>query len=389
MYDFDTVVPRINCGSEKWDDAIKNGLPADITPLSVADMEFKSAPEIIEALHRTVDFGMWGYTYGDDSLRNAACEWMKKRHGWVDVNPSWIVNTPGVVPAIATAVKTFTKEGDGIIIQPPVYPPFANVVNNNGRKLLENPLIKSEKGYSIDFEDFEAKAADAKMFILCSPHNPIGRVWTREELLKIAEICLKNNIIVFCDEIHCDIIMPGHEFVPFGSLGEKYNNIWISGTSVSKTFSLAGLACSSIFIANTDLKKQFISTIKKDYSQFNSTFGRDAAIAAYTKAEPWLDELIKYINGNYNYIKKIINTNIPKAFIADLEGTYLTWIDLSCLGMDDDKLHEFLQKEALFYCNNGSAFGKQGSRFIRINLACPRCILEDAMNRLIAAISQL
>lgn len=385
MYDFDTLYPRVNRSSEKWNGAIKAGNPEENPPLTVADMEFRTAPQIVQAVTELAEFGLWGYTCADDNFTSAVAGWMQRRHGWSPA-PEWMVPTPGIVPALYSAVRCFTAPGDGVIIQTPVYSPFANAVKQNGRTLIENPLIHTPDGrYEMDFDDLRQKAPRAKMLILCSPHNPVGRVWTRQELETLGEICRQNNLLVVADEIHCDIIIHPHVHTSWGSLPEKYTKNSIIATSASKTFSLAGLSVSTVIVPDAGLREKFTGQLSTDCIFFNSAFGAVATIAAYNKAEGWLDELLEYIAGNYKAMCDFMQKNMPGLRVQDMQATYLAWVDCTALGLEPAALQNFLHTHAKLYVTPGGHFGTQGDKFVRINLACPRSVLMQAMERLLQA----
>lgn len=387
-YDFDTVYLRPHQGSSKWDGALRQGCPPDVVPLSVADMEFPSAPEIREALEETAKAGFWGYTYGTPELQAAIQGWMLRRHGW-RVETEWMVHTAGVVTAFYAAVRAFTEPGDRVLIQPPVYHPFFGAIRQNGREVLENPLLCEDGVYTMDLEDLERKLPQAKMMILCSPHNPVGRVWTREELLAVGELCRKNRVLLFVDEIHSDLILGPRKHTAFGTLPSELLENCIIGTAASKTFSLAGLGCSTIFLPNPRLREKYEEELGKSACHFNSTFGVAATRTAYEKCEPWLEELLEVLRGNYRYLKDFMARHFPRVTVSPLEGTYLAWVDFNSLGLSPEALEKFMQQEAKLYLNEGYVFGRQGAGFERINLACPRKVLEDSLNRLKAAAERL
>lgn len=384
MYDFETVHPRIGRGSEKWD-TVQQWDDELIVPLSVADMEFRTAPEIIEAVRGMADFGLWGYTHDEDRFRQSVKNWMQARHGW-EIETEWIATAPGVVPALYTAVRAFTSPGDQIIIQPPVYPPFFMAGEGNDRKIVENALIYEEGRYRMDFEDLESKAPHAKMLILCSPHNPVGRVWTKEELQRLAEICQRHDLLVLSDEIHCDIVLSGYRHVPYGTIEEALRGRCIVATSASKSFSLAGLSCSSIVIEDEAMRKAFKKRQYIDGTFFNSTFGWVATRAAYDHAAPWLDAMIEEVEKNHAILSEFFNNNLPACRVHPLEGTYLAWVDCHALGFSDSQLDCFLKNKAGLYCNPGISFGAGGAGHIRVNLACPASVLEAALKRLLKAL---
>ena len=336
-YDFESIIDRDPAvrGTGKWRimvDSKGQKPPKGIVPLSVADMEFRTAPEIIEAIKKEADFGIFGYHRITDSFRQAICDWMKRRHDW-EVQPEWIVPIDQVVPALYNAIHAYTNPGDGVIVQMPAYHHFINATKYCGRKVLENPLKIIDGRYYMDFEDLRAKAKDAKLLMLCSPHNPVGRVWTPEELIKLGEICLENNIIVVADEIHHDLIMKPFKHTAYANLGEQFAQNCIMCTSLSKTFNLAGLCYASIIIPNPELREKFTKQAKiQGYLHINR-FGVVAAEAAYRHGEAWLEELLDYIKENFEYFKSFMKQHFPKIKVYDMEGTYLAWFDCSSFGL--------------------------------------------------------
>ena len=383
-FEFDTIFPRRSCGAEKWDMArnSKGELPEGVVPMTVADMEFKSAPQVRDALRELADFGMWGYTAPTQACLDAVCAWFKNRHGW-SVQPEWLVQTVNVVAALGGAVRAFTKSGDRVIIQTPVYPPFYRTVTSNGRTLVENPLRRDGMDYRMDLDDLAEKAKGAAMLILCSPHNPVGRVWSREELEGVARICAENGVLVVSDEIHCDLIHNGHTHIPFASLSPETADRAIVCTSASKTFSFAGLACANIIIPNETLRQRFTRQKYLDGFGTDSIFGMRAMEAAYGGAGEWYEAMLGYVWDNYLYLKEYLSAHIPAAGLADLQGTYLAWADLSCLGLPGDKLMAFLTDEASLFLGDGRAYGPETCEgLVRINLACPRRALSEGLDRL-------
>lgn len=385
-YNFETAPARVNMEAIKWD--IMGPDPAEgVVPLSVADMELLSPPQIIEELKRTSEFGMWGYTHWGDRYVSALKHWMSTRHGW-DIQPDWIVQTNGVVQALYAAVRACTDPGDNVLLLTPVYHPFYQAVEENGRRVVESPLKLEDGRYQVDFDDFEAKAGQCKMFILCNPHNPVGRVWTQEELRRMGDICLKHNILVVSDEIHFDLIMPGHHHTCYATLGDAYAGNCILCTAASKTFSLAGLCVSNILVPNAGLKEKLEREVSLSGCNTFSIFGIRALEAGYTQCADWVDQLNEHVWGNYLYLKEFMAQNFPEVWIADLEGTYLAWLDCRGFGMDGPALGEFLRTEAQLYLNDGSMFGTAGDGFQRINLACGRKVLADALARLKSAMER-
>lgn len=388
-YNFDEIIDRTNTNSIKYDFKAERGMPDDVIPLWVADMDFRTAPPIIDALVESAKHAIFGYTEvkktGD--YFKAVHNWFKNRFKF-EINPQWLVKTPGVVFAISTAVKAFTATNDAVIIQTPVYPPFKSSIEVNGRRCITNPLVYIDGRYKIDFDDFERKIIEnnVKMFILCSPHNPVSRVWTFNELTRLGDICLKHEVFVISDEIHCDFVFGEHKHTVFGTINERFLYNSVICTAPSKTFNLAGLQPANIFIADNDLNRKFRKKIiESGYSQPN-TIGLVACQAAYEKGGEWLDELLIYLNNNYDYVKNFINENLPKVRIVELEGTYLIWLDLNEYGFSETELNHVIIEKAKLWVNNGVMFGEGGHGFIRINIACPLEILKKAFIQLAVAL---
>ncbi len=384
IYDFDTVYPRRGCGAIKWEFARNSEgvLPEGCVPMTVADMEFRSPPKVREALKELAEFGMWGYTMPTEGCKEAVCGWYRRRHGW-DIRPEWMVQTVNVVAALGGAVRAFTRPGDGVIIQTPVYNPFYRVVTGNGRTLIENPLIREGMDYRMDLDDLAEKAKGAKLLILCSPHNPVGRVWSREELEGLSRICRENGVMVVADEIHCDLIHTGHKHIPYGTLGDE--NCVIC-TSASKTFSFAGLGCANIIIPNEELRAKFAEQKGKDGFGTESIFGMKAMEVAYRECDDWFDAMVDYVRGNYQYLKGFLAEHLPGVGLADLQGTYLAWTDMSCFGLSHGELEKFLADEASLFLGNGLVYGESTcSCFMRFNLAVPRSVVTEGLDRLLAA----
>lgn len=384
MYDFTTLRPRRDMGAEKWLGLERSGCAdPNLAPLSVADMEFRTAPEITAALKEAADFGVYGYTIGDHRYRDAVCAWMDRRHGWL-IEPTWILQTFGVVHGINLAVHALTSPGDGVIIQPPVYHPFQAVIEATGRTVRPNPLVRLEGGrYEMDFDGLEAlvKEPATKLMLLCSPHNPVGRVWTREELSRVAKLCRDNGVVVYADEIHFDFIHAPHVHTVFASLDQDTARNCIVGTAASKSFNLAGLATANLIIPDPDLRERIRRQATGYTGEYNSYFGTVATRAAYESGEGWLDELLGVIWGNYKYCKAFLAEKFPSVVVSPLEGTYLLWADFRSLGLGAEELERFMLEQGLFL-SEGYHFGSQGAGFERINLACPRACLENAMERL-------
>ena len=391
-YNFTTINKRFHTGSGKWDELEKFGVNEnqDIIPFSVADMEFVTAPEIIEAIKHELDTSIMGYANPTDQYLEAVCEWFRRRHNW-SAKPEWILNTHGVVDAFFTAVKTFTNEGDGVLLTTPVYYPMYMAVRDTNRKLVASPMIYTGKSYEIDFDDFEAKASDdnTKLFILCSPHNPCGRVWTHDELVRISEICLKHHVLVVSDEIHCDLIMPGNKHTVYASLSDDAENNCIVCTAPSKTFNLAGLQTSNIFIPNEKLREKYLTALKlSNPNPKCNILGYRACEAAYRNCEEWLNQVINVIDNNRKIIVDFMAREFPKVKIIDLQGTYLLWLDFSELGLSYHELERINHEEAKLFFDEGYIFGKQGECFERWNLACPEKYIHEALSRMKEAYSK-
>jgi len=389
-YNFDKIIDRRGTNSLKYDFAVERGKPADILPLWVADMDFQTAPEIRDALAEAVRHGIYGYSESKDDYFKAVYNWYKDRFQW-KVKKEWLVKTPGIVFAISAAVRALTAEGDGVLIQKPVYYPFSHIILKNKRKLINNPLIYKDGAYHIDFEDFEAKIKNnqVKLFILCSPHNPVGRVWTEDELTKLGDICMKYQVKIITDEIHSDFIYPGHLHTVFTNIKEEYLDHTVVCTAPSKTFNLAGLQVSNLFIANKEMRKKIQEEIDlTGYSQLNS-MGLIACQVAYEKGAPWLEELKVYLKGNLDFVRSFIAEQIPQIKLVEPEGTYLVWLDCTALNLNEAELENLVTNKAKLWLDGGTMFGQEGLGFQRVNIACPRSILEKAFMQLAKAIREL
>ena len=381
-YDFETLILRHGKGSFKWEELreVDPNIPDDIVPLSVADMEFKTAPAIVEGLKKYLDETSLGYTRATDAYYDAVTGWMKRRHE-VDVKREWFVQFSGIVPALRHIIGVFTKPGDEVLILTPVYHQFRMVVEDNDCKVITSELRLENGRYEINFEDFEEKASrdSVKLCIVCSPHNPVGRIWTKEELTRLADICLNNNVFVLDDEIHSDLIMPGYKHVSMLALDEKYLDNLLVCTSPGKTFNLAGMQASNIFVPNKERR----DAIEKKRNRFSlNALSYKAVEFAYRDSEEWLDEAIAYIDGNKKFAVSFFREHFPEVYISEMEGTYLLWVDLRSFGMTLEEQEELLRKKAFLYLDEGYIFGKAGEGFERINLACPRRVLEGALTRL-------
>ena len=382
-FEFDKITDRTHTNAIKYDLAKERGKPEDALSLWVADMDFPTAPCIQKALSEKALHGIYGYSRPDERYYSALKNWFKKRHNF-EVQNQWIVNTPGVVFAIATAIKAYTKEADGVLIQKPVYYPFSNTIKTLERKVVNNPLVLKNGHYEIDFEDFEQKiiSESVKLFLLCSPHNPGGRVWTKSELEKLWNICKKHNVIVVSDEIHSDIVFGENKHTIFGTLSDEALENSIICTAPSKSFNLAGLQFSSIFIANEKLRNQFKREIDKTGYDEPSLMGIVAATSAYSDGEQWFDAAKDYIWQNIQFAKKYIEENAPKIKAIIPEGSYLLWLDFSGFEFSDEEINVRILNKAKVWLDNGTMFGSEGAKFQRINCATPRSILEEALKRI-------
>ena len=387
-YSFDEKIDRTGNHAAKWEEIGNKFISNDLFPMWIADMDLKTAPEIIEAMREKLEQGIFGYVYRPASYYQSAADWIERRFGY-KINPKTLINSPGVVPTLSILVRLMTKPDEKILIQSPVYYPFSSVVKENNRELVVNNLVKDENNYyTIDFEDLEKKLSDEKitLFIMCSPHNPVGRVWKREELEKMSELCLKYNVRVIADEIWRDIIMPGNKHIPVASLSKEIENNTITCFSPTKTFNLAGLQASFVTFPRENEWKMFDEELGKLDVKRNSPFSLVGFEAAYTKGEQWLDELLIYLDKNMDYVIKFVKENMPEVKVRKPEGTYLMWLDFSLLGLSKEELSTLMQKEGKIAFDDGFWFGENGTGFERMNVACPRYMVEEGMNRVLNAV---
>lgn len=381
--DFDRIIDRRDTKCLKYDFAAKRGMPEDVLPLWVADMDFETSSYVEDALIRQARHGIFGYSEVQTPYFEAVRGWMKGHHDW-DVREEWLVKTPGIVFALAMAVKAYTNPGDGVLIQQPVYYPFSEVIRDNGREVVSNPLYLGEDyRYHVDFEGFERQIAEKKirLFLLCSPHNPVGRVWTREELERIGDICVRHHVIVVSDEIHQDFVFRGRHHV-FASLKEEYADICITCTSPSKTFNVAGLVTSNIFIPNHQLREKFRRELDAAGISQLGVMGLVACEAAYGKGEEWYRAMLSYVADNLAFTKKFVEENLSGVRMTEHEGTYLVWLDFRETGLSAEELDNLIIHKAKLWLDSGRIFGACGSGFQRINVACPRSVLSEALERI-------
>lgn len=377
-YDFDEVISRRGTLSYKWDSATD----AEVLPLWVADMDFRTSPAIIEALQRRVVHGIFGYTRVPDAYYQAVTNWFARRHGW-NIQREWMIYTSGVVPAVSAVIKALTVPGDKVLVQTPVYNCFFSSIRNNGCTLAASPLLRVGNTWQMDFEDLERKASDpdVKVFLLCNPHNPVGRVWTREELLKAGEICSRHGVTVVSDEIHCELVYPGHAYTPFASISGDFSARAIVCISPSKAFNIAGLQIANIVVPDEEVRRKIDKAININEVCDVNPFGVTATIAAYTEGEEWLNQLLVYLQTNYKWMQDYCRTHLPDFPISDLEGTYLVWMDCSILHKTSDVLEQELLDESKLWLNAGTMYGAEGEGFMRWNIACPRSVLAEGLER--------
>lgn len=376
-YDFDKTIDRRATNSYKWDSA-----PEGVLPMWVADMDFRTAPAIIDALQKRVVHGIFGYTRVPDAYYDAVTSWFSRRHGW-DIDREWIIYTSGVVPAVSAVIKALTVPGDKVIVQTPVYNCFFSSIRNNGCEIVSNPLRRTADTYEMDFDALERCAADprAKVMLLCNPHNPAGRVWTPDELTRLGNICLRNGVTVVADEIHCELVYQGFKYTPFASLSDAFLHRSVTCVSPSKAFNIAGLQIANIVAFDNDLRSRIDKAININEVCDVNPFGVAATIAAYNEGEEWLNQLVDYLYGNYEAMAEFCRRELPEFPITRLEGTYLVWMDCSSLGMPSDALEHALLDDARLWLNAGTMYGAEGEGYMRWNIACPRSVMLDGLNR--------
>lgn len=376
-YDFDKTIDRRATNSYKWDSA-----PEGVLPMWVADMDFRTAPAIIDALQKRVAHGIFGYTRVPDAYYDAVTSWFSRRHGW-DIDREWIIYTSGVVPAVSAVIKALTVPGDKVIVQTPVYNCFFSSIRNNGCEIVSNPMRRTADTYKMDFDALERCAADprTKVMLLCNPHNPAGRVWTPDELTRLGNICLRNGVTVVADEIHCEQVYQGFKYTPFASLSDAFLHRSVTCVSPSKAFNIAGLQIANIVAFDNDLRSRIDKAININEVCDVNPFGVAATIAAYNEGEEWLNQLVDYLHGNYEAMAEFCRRELAEFPITRLEGTYLVWMDCSSLGMSSDALEHALLDDARLWLNAGTMYGAEGEGYMRWNIACPRSVMLDGLNR--------
>jgi cystathionine beta-lyase len=382
---FDRIIPRENTDCSKYDDRLKRFGRADVLPMWVADMDFRAPDCVRQALQELVDQNLYGYHLKTERYYRAIVDWWARRHRYA-VDPASIIFSPGVVPALSHLVQALTVRGDGIILQPPVYHPFFWAVQANDRRMVLNPLREQGGEYSIDFDDLEAKAGEAKLLILCNPHNPVGRVWRREELARIAEICLRHGVTILSDEIHNDLVFRPWRHVPIAGLSPEVEQVTVTCHAASKTFNVAGLSTAYIMIPNAELRQTFKRVSDALHVEALNPFGLRAMEAGFTEGEPWLEALLEYLAGNYRTLRSYCESQLPRLGLSPMEGTYLAWVDFRRYGFSSQELKDCIIQKARLALNDGPMFGPGGEGFQRMNLACPRQVLRQALDQLKTAL---
>lgn len=386
-YDFDAGIERRGTDSVKHDGGLMFGKRDGLLPLWVADMDFKLPDEILDEVKATVDRGVFGYTFRSREFDDAVSSWFSRRFGWT-IEGEWIVQTPGVVYAIGTALQAFCEPGDAVLIQQPVYHPFARLIEENGCKTVNNELVYDGSRYTVDFDDFERSIVEngVKLFILCSPHNPVGRVWTAEELGRMGGICIKHDVLIVSDEIHCDFVYEGHTHHVLPTVDARLASRTIVCTSPSKTFNLAGLQMANIIISDETLRTAFRDVLGKVHYQDAGIIALAAGKAAYENGEAWLEALLDYLEGTVAYVQAFLAERLPEVKLVEPEGTYLLWLDFSDLGLSEEELMSLIETRARLWLNEGSLFGTRSAQFQRMNIACPRNVVRSALEALECAV---
>lgn len=385
LINFNINIDRKNTHSMKWDGMKKLFGSDDLLPMWVADMDFRPPQEVIDALRERVDHGIFGYTVETSGIAEAICNWVRLRHSW-DITPESLLYSPGVIPSIHTAIQAFTEPHDKILVQSPVYTPFFEMIESNLREVVNSPLVLKNGRYEIDFEDFESKLNGVKIFLLSSPHNPAGRVWEKDELMKLAELCKKYNVLIVSDEIHADLVAAPFKHIPLASLDESFADITLTFMAPTKTFNLAGVQASFMVVPNKKLRKKMATVQASEGFYTLNMFGSIAMEAAYTYGKNWLDEALEYIRSNINYVKEEIGSQLPLLEVIDPDGTYLVWIDCRKLGLSDAELKKRILKKGKLALNFGKAYGPGGEGFVRMNVACPKETVIEGVKRLKVAL---
>ncbi|VAW22512.1 Cystathionine beta-lyase [hydrothermal vent metagenome] len=388
-YNFDEIIDRTGTNCLKWDLRSRFFKTDDVLPLWVADTDFRSPDFIVDAIRERAGHELFGYSFRPDSYYEAIISWMKRQHGW-DIEKDWISFSPGVVSALAFAIETFSKPGDGVVVQPPVYFPFFDCVKGTKRKMVENPLKLRDGRYYFDIDDLKAKIdGDTKILLLCSPQNPGGMVWSEEELTELGNVCLENNILVVSDEIHSDLVYKGYKHTPVATISGELAKNCVICMAPSKTFNIAGLSSSIVIIPDKVKFARYERALNVGHIGMGNIFGTVAMEAAYSHGDGWLRQLLEYIQGNYQFLEGFFEQNLPKVKVMKPEATYLVWLDFNAYGMSDKELFKFMAEKAKVGLNNGGRFGTGGEGYVRINIGCPGSILEEALERIKAAFQSI
>ena len=387
-YNFDEIVPRKHTNCLKYDNVMEIFGTEDILPMWIADMDFRTPDFIVNAIRKRLDHELLGYTYCCKRWKPAIQNWVSRRYGW-EVKEEEIGFVGGIVPAISFALQCFTKAGDKVLIQPPVYHPYHHVTHDLERTLVFNPLKLVNGLFEVDFVEFEEKVKDCKVFLLCNPHNPGGRVWSREELVRMCDICAKYNVLVISDEIHCDMTLKGYKHIPFASCCDKAKDLCITFMAASKTFNIAGLKSSYHIIQNEDIRNQYHEFLRKSELDTAHVFATGPVATAYNEGEEWLGQMLEYVEANIDFMEQYLKDNMPKMGMIRPQASFLVFLDARGLGLPHDELVEFFVREAKVGMNDGAMFGEEGSGYMRMNLGCPRSVLEKALNQIKAAYDKI
>ena len=387
-YNFDEIVPRKHTNCLKYDNVMEIFGTEDILPMWIADMDFRTPDFIVNAIRKRLDHELLGYTYCCKRWKPAIQNWVSRRYGW-EVKEEEIGFVGGIVPAISFALQCFTKPGDKVLIQPPVYHPYHHVTHDLERTLVFNPLKLVNGQFEVDFVEFEEKVKDCKVFLLCNPHNPGGRVWSREELVRMCDICAKYNVLVISDEIHCDMTLKGYKHIPFASCCDKAKDLCITFMAASKTFNIAGLKSSYHIIQNEDIRNQYHEFLRKSELDTAHVFATGPVATAYNEGEEWLGQMLEYVEANIDFMEQYLKDNMPKMGMIRPQASFLVFLDARGLGLPHDELVEFFVREAKVGMNDGAMFGEEGSGYMRMNLGCPRSVLEKALNQIKAAYDKI
>jgi len=389
IYDFDEIVPRERTNCVKYDG--RKGIfgTADVIPMWVADMDFRAPDFIVKALKKRADHEIYGYTFQSDRFYDSVINWAWKRHGW-KIRREWMLFTPGVVPALALSVMSIAKPGDKVVIQPPVYTPFFTAISPLDRRISSNALVLKEGGYLMDLDDLEKKfRGGARLLLFSNPHNPVGRVWKRKELVDLGNLCAKYGVTVMSDEIHSDLVYKPNRHLPLASVSKKFRDFVVTAISPSKTFNIAGLSSSVVIIPNPEIREKFSRMSHAMHLHMGNLFGLTAFEAAYTHGAPWLDQLLKYLAGNLRFVIEYLGLNVPSVRVIVPEGTYLVWLDFRQLGLPEKALCNLLVRKGKVGLSDGAIYGREGKGFMRLNIACPRAVLKKAMAGIMAAVSDI